>query len=227
MDKLVLSFKDSAIKEYTIDKPIYTIGRRADNDIQIDNQVVSGLHARIIIKGDDLLLEDMQSTNGTFLNQQKTSSAILCNNDVITIGKHTLTIQTDRVAAPKAEANDMDKTMVIAPTAKAASAPTAQAGAAPATLFVVEGAAAQKEYELKGRLTIIGKAESANIKLKGFFTPKTAALINRAADGYFLSPPAEGSKVKLNGAPVKERTPLKDGDLIELYGLKLQFVLNR
>lgn len=238
MDKLILRFKDSVIKEYPVEKDIVTIGRRSDNDIPIDNQVVSGLHARIMIKGGMVMLEDMQSTNGTLLNDQRTASSVLNNNDVITIGKHTITFITDRprMAAP-AKANtgaaDLDKTMVLgAGAARPAGSPSGgaaavQSGGALGVLLVIEGDSSQKEYELKGRLTTIGKAESANIKLKGFLTPKTAALINRAAEGYYLSPPTEGSKAKINGNPLKERVALKDGDQIELYGLKLQFVMSR
>lgn len=90
MPKLILKFQGVLIKEYNIDKPLLSIGRKEDNDIMIDNMAVSGHHAKIENKEGSFIITDMNSTNGTFVNGKKTVSAVLKSNDWITIGKHIL-----------------------------------------------------------------------------------------------------------------------------------------
>jgi pSer/pThr/pTyr-binding forkhead associated (FHA) protein len=77
---------------------------------------------------------------------------------------------------------------------------------------------------LKERVTTIGKDDSAVIRLKGFFAPKVAALVNRRREGYFISP--SGKKpLKINGEEINQRYDLKDGDIVEIAGVKMQFYL--
>ncbi len=90
MPKLILKFQGVLIKEYNLDKPSLSIGRKEDNDIHIDHMAVSGHHARIDITEGSLAVTDMGSTNGTFVNGKKVTTAILRPNDWITIGKHIL-----------------------------------------------------------------------------------------------------------------------------------------
>lgn len=95
MLKIFLKFKDAVLTEIESDQDEITIGRTADNDIQIDNMAVSGRHARIIRNLSRYYLEDLNSTNGTFLNEEKirkNSQRELKESDEITIGKHTLAI---------------------------------------------------------------------------------------------------------------------------------------
>jgi pSer/pThr/pTyr-binding forkhead associated (FHA) protein len=89
-------------------------------------------------------------------------------------------------------------------------------------LLVIEGSADKKEYLLKERITTIGKDDSALVRLKGLFAPKVAALINRRKEGYFITP-SGGKDIKVNGNKVDQRCDLKDGDVIEVAGLKMQF----
>lgn len=94
MSKLILKFHGVLIKEYSLDKPSLTVGRKNDNDIYIDHMAVSGHHARIDkIEGNaegSYTVTDLNSTNGTFVNGKKITTAILRPNDWITIGKHIL-----------------------------------------------------------------------------------------------------------------------------------------
>jgi pSer/pThr/pTyr-binding forkhead associated (FHA) protein len=92
MIKLELKFKDKVLKKIETEKPEVTIGRSPDSDIQIDNLAVSKRHARLIKQKDHYAVEDLNSTNGTFLNDEKITKAILKHNDVVTIGKHNLII---------------------------------------------------------------------------------------------------------------------------------------
>jgi len=89
--KLLLKFHAAVIKEIPLDKTPITIGRKPENDIIIDNMAVSSHHARILMQGSNYVVEDTQSTNGTFLNDKKIINSALKHNDNILIGQHTLT----------------------------------------------------------------------------------------------------------------------------------------
>lgn len=91
--KLVLSFQGVQIKEYPLDRPVLTIGRHQDNDIVIDHMGVSGRHARVAVEGPSVILTDLQSTNGTFVNGRRVEQVELRPNDWITIGRHILTLK--------------------------------------------------------------------------------------------------------------------------------------
>ena len=91
--KLVLSFQGAMIREYPLDRPVLTIGRHEDNDIVIDHMGVSGRHARVAVYGQSVILTDLQSTNGTFLNGRRVEQGELRPNDWITIGRHILTLK--------------------------------------------------------------------------------------------------------------------------------------
>jgi pSer/pThr/pTyr-binding forkhead associated (FHA) protein len=95
MIKLELMFKDKVLKKIEIEKSEITIGRSPNTDIQIDNLAVSKRHARLIEQKGQFVVEDLNSTNGTLLNNEKISKAILKHNDIILVGKHTLVINLD------------------------------------------------------------------------------------------------------------------------------------
>ncbi len=228
MDKLILNFKESTLKEFPMDKDAFTIGRKPENDIQIDNPVVSGKHARIFKEGRKVIVEDLGSTNGTFVNKKKISKCELKHKDIVFIGKHTIVFLSDdpvaQLEASAADEDDLDATMVLQTKAHAKMSGASKSGMG--GLTVIEGSADKTEYELTARLSTIGKAETSTVKIKGLLAPKTAALINRGNNGYVIAPPGSGAKVSVNGMPLAGRRPLKDGDVIELYGIKLQFFLH-
>jgi pSer/pThr/pTyr-binding forkhead associated (FHA) protein len=91
--KLVLSFQGVQIQEYALDRPVLSIGRRDENDIVIDHMGVSGTHAQIAMEGQSVILTDLKSTNGTFVNGQRVERVELRPNDWISIGKHILTLK--------------------------------------------------------------------------------------------------------------------------------------
>src|SRR5665811_504931 len=95
--KLILSMDGGIIKEYPLNKERMTIGRKAHNDIIIDNLAVSGEHAAIVTILNDSFLEDMDSTNGLEVNGKPTKKHFLQNNDVIEIGKYKLKYINDQV----------------------------------------------------------------------------------------------------------------------------------
>ena len=122
MAKLILSVDGQVLKEFTLSKERTLIGRKAHNDIQIDNLAVSGEHAAIITILNDSFIEDLGSTNGTMVNGKPIKKHFLQNNDVVEIGKHKLKYFNDAPTA--ATAADFEKTMIIRNPAKAAPTPT-------------------------------------------------------------------------------------------------------
>src|SRR5271165_5170299 len=102
MPKLVLKFNAAILKEYDIEKTSIAVGRKPDNDIVIDNPAVSGHHCRITLAGDTFFVEDLNSTNGVFVNGKKVMKAGLKDNDVVGVVKHALVFLDDRPAAAAA-----------------------------------------------------------------------------------------------------------------------------
>src|SRR3954462_15499566 len=121
MAKLILSVDGQVLKEFNLSKERTLIGRKAHNDIQIDNLAVSGEHAAIITILNDSFIADLGSTNGTMVNGKPVKKHFLQNNDVVEIGKHKLKYFNDAPAATGAA--DFEKTMIIRNPAKAPTAP--------------------------------------------------------------------------------------------------------
>lgn len=96
MINIELKFKNKILKKIETEKPKITIGRSSSTDIQIDNLAVSKCHARIIKHRHQYTVEDLNSTNGTFLNDEKIVKAVLKHNDLISIGKHSLKIYYEK-----------------------------------------------------------------------------------------------------------------------------------
>ena len=127
MAKLIMSLDNAVIREVSLEKERVTIGRKAHNDIQIDNLAVSGEHALIVTILKDSFLEDLGSTNGTLVNGNPVKKHILQNNDVIEIGKYKLKYQTEAQTGQTSVA-DFEKTMVLrAPVGKPSQPPPAPA----------------------------------------------------------------------------------------------------
>src|SRR5574343_87161 len=110
MAKLILSMDDLVLKEINLAKERTTIGRKPHNDIQIDNLAISGEHAVVISILNDCFLEDLGSTNGTFVNGQPIKKHFLRNNDVVELGKYKLKYMAEGPVAANA---DFEKTMVL------------------------------------------------------------------------------------------------------------------
>jgi pSer/pThr/pTyr-binding forkhead associated (FHA) protein len=231
MAKVLLKFKEAVVKEIPLDRDVITIGRKAENDIAIDNQAISGHHAKITKEGDAIFIEDANSLNGTYVNGQKVFKSELYNGDVILIGVHTLEVISDKIRETDTKGfavrgRSMDETMVIAPEdqKKILASADKEKPDILGGFIVIEGSTDKRDYLLKERVTTIGKEDSAGIHLKGFFAPKVTALINRRKEGYFITP-AGGKSLKVNGQQVDHRYDLKDGDIVETGGLKLQFYI--
>jgi pSer/pThr/pTyr-binding forkhead associated (FHA) protein len=230
MARLILMFNKQVVKEYPLDKEGVTIGRNEDNTIMVDNLAVSGYHARIDLAGKDHILTDLQSTNGTFVNDKKVVSHKLSHGDNVIVGKHViLFVGTGREAEAKTDQQkvDMDKTMML-DTAKQKELLAKQQGALQAAkaaekigvVSFIEGTDLG-EIELRKKLTKIGKAETSEIRLPGLFMPATAATISRRPSGYVLT--TMGAKIKVNGQVIADNIALNEFDTIEIGKTKFQF----
>ncbi len=233
MPKFLLQFEGAVIKEIPVTKGELTVGRKSDNDIVIDNPTVSGHHCKISLVNDTFFVEDLNSSNGVFVNAKKTMKAGLKHNDIIGIAKHALKFIDDRkestlVSAPAAPQPAADATMMISPQKQQEIAVAAASAAQkkPAVVRVIKGVVDAPEYELKASSTYIGKSDKVQIRIKGTglfgSAPENAAMIANRADGYFLVPVKE-NYARLNGRVVSGKELLKDGDVIEVGGTTLQF----
>ena len=236
MAKLILTFNKQVIKEYPFAKDSITMGRQEDNTIVIDNLAVSGYHAKIDKVGGEYILTDLQSTNGTFVNDEKVVSHKLSHGDNIVIGKHVILFVATEKQTAEGERKDkklpLDKTMLL-DTAKQREL-LAKQKVAPSTAKLPEKVGVISfvddsglgEIELSKKLTKIGKAETSEIKLSGLLMGATAATISRRPSGYAISFAGGMTKLKVNGAVIKESVPLNDFDTIEIGSYKFQFYQN-
>jgi len=239
MARLVLSLDGAVMAEYNMNKERYTIGRLPDNDIRIDNAAVSGHHSLIINILNDSFLEDLNSTNGTYVNGKLIKKHALQHGDVITVGHHQL-----RFVEDDEQQDEFEKTMVIQPSARpvekmrvaTAAADAAGAGASisatgrsraladgaaalkKAKLQVLSGAFAGREVELSKALTTLGRPGVQ------------VAAITRRNEAYYIVHVDSGKENDfplLNGTPIgAQATRLNDNDVIQLAGVKMGFFVN-
>jgi pSer/pThr/pTyr-binding forkhead associated (FHA) protein len=233
MAKLILTFNKQVIREYSFNKSSITVGRNEDNTIVIDNLAVSGFHARIDRAGSDYILTDLQSTNGTFVNDQKVTSHKLVHGDNVVIGKHVILFVTSEEDKADEGAQDikvpLDRTVVLDTVKQrellAKQKVVPQAPKAPEKIGVLSFIDGSRlgEIELVKKLTKLGKAETSEIRLSGLLMAPTAATISRRPSGYAISFTGGMTKLKVNGVVIRDSVLLKDFDTVELGSYKFQF----
>ncbi len=235
MGKLVVSLDGVVIKEVQITKDKTSLGRRPYNDIVIDNLAVSGEHAVMQLVGNDVFIEDLNSTNGTYINGKAVKKQLLQHNDTVEIGKYKIKYLIE-------EGSDYEKTMIMRPgtplatamssvqgaggsSMAGASAPASSFGSTlgsafgglnaqtPASIKVFNGAAAGREVALTKVVTTVGKPGVQ------------VASITKRPGGYVFAHVEGGARPTVNGNPVAaDPVHLKNGDVIELAGTQMQFV---
>jgi pSer/pThr/pTyr-binding forkhead associated (FHA) protein len=182
------------LNEYPLSKERMTIGRKAHNDIVIDNLAVSGEHAAIITIQHDSFLEDLDSTNGLEVNGVPTKKHFLQNNDLIEISKYKLKYVNDQ--AGQVNPADFEKTMVLrAPTKQAA--PGAEKGDATAGFMKMQAAPDAKPAEA---IEKTGKfdAHQPNLQVASpVVQPAVAASAPQAAVVQILTGPNAGKELEL------------------------------
>ncbi len=228
MSRLILSLDGQLLAEYNLNKERYTIGRYPDNDIRIDSPAVSGHHSLIINILNDSFLEDLNSTNGTYVGGKLIKKHALQDGDVITVGHHQLRFAEDE----DIQEREFQKTMVLTPGqhrfSEAAPRPPRQVAVdavatspslprppPAAKLQVLSGAFAGREMELVKTLTTLGRPGVQ------------VAAISRRSDGYYivLVESADPTDFPLvNGASIGPQAKLlQDNDVIQVAGVKMGF----
>jgi len=199
-----------------------SIGRKADNTLVIEDPAVSGHHARIVKVQAVFFLEDLKSTNGTAINGRPITRHQLRDADVITIGQHRLVFQENAAANTEAPAPfvDLDRTTVLRGTDRISDGPMLTA-----KVLIIAGKTDRLEYPLTKQVNVIGSQDGADIRLTGWFAPKSAATIARRGHSYSISPSQGTKSLLVNGSDVVGQQDLKDGDQIKVAGVKLTFCL--
>ena len=231
MGKLVVSLDGVVNKEVQITKDKTTLGRRPYNDIVIDNLAVSGEHAVLQMVGADVFIEDLNSTNGTYINGRAVKKQLLNHNDTVEIGKYKIKYLVD-------EFSDHERTLLVRPGTHALAAgqapapvrapsgfagnpvlgaPAASAPSLPsqsALIKVLNGVAAGREVMLTKVVTTVGKPGVQ------------VASITRRPTGYNLAHVEGAIRPHINGvALVGDSVPLRNGDVIELASTQMQFIV--
>jgi len=219
MARLLLSLDGQVSAEYNMNKERYTIGRLPDNDIRIDNAAVSGHHSLIINILNDSFLEDLNSTNGTYVNGKLIKKHALQHGDVITVGHHQLRFVEDdeqqKLRTAAAAADEAGGSLGATDRTRGLDG---AAALRKAKLQVLSGAFAGREVELSKALTTLGRPGVQ------------VAAITRRAEAYYIVHVDSGKENDfplLNGAPIgAQATRLNDNDVIQLAGVKMGFFVN-
>ncbi|MBU0826472.1 MAG: FHA domain-containing protein [Gammaproteobacteria bacterium] len=215
MPRMIVSIDGVVIKEVQLTKERTTLGRRPYNDIVIDNLAVSGEHAVIHMAGHEVEIEDLGSTNGTYVNAKAVKRQELRNGDTVEVGKYKIRFFHE------AEGQNFEKTMIFKPgmvppigsaSRPASLAPTLAPAPISAVIRVMSGAAAGREVSLQKVVTTIGKPGVA------------VASITKRHHGFVLAHVEGPDMPMLNGAAIgASPVPLKHGDMLELAGTEMQF----
>jgi pSer/pThr/pTyr-binding forkhead associated (FHA) protein len=242
MAKLIITTNGSLVGEFPLDKECITMGRKPDNDIKIEHLAVSGHHAQVITILNDSFVEDLNSTNGTFVNSKPIKKHALRDGDQISLGNFQIKY-INELAAGGPE-NNFERTLIMSPNsvmpawqstdypmaqepapAKIPERPIAEVSREPtapsplrAKLQILNGSNAGKEVELTKVMTTLGKPSVS------------VAAITRRAQGYFIIQveAANDQRIpRVNGMPISSQAqPLKDHDIVEVAGIKMEFFLS-
>lgn len=229
MARMILSLNGQTLAEYNLSKERYTVGRLPDNDIRIDNPAVSGHHSLIINILNDSFLEDLNSTNGTYVNGKLIKKHALANGDVVTIGHHQLRFVDSGVDDSQEE---FEKTMVISTSKREMERLQALAGehvdeksaappllpGSPARLQVLTGAFAGRELVLKKPLTTLGRPGIQVVAITRRGETYSMVTVERGQRG---NPPMVNGEAVGDGA-----RRLNDNDVLEIAGVKMGFFVN-
>ncbi|APZ42219.1 FHA domain-containing protein [Acidihalobacter ferrooxydans] len=231
MAKLILSENMRILGEFALDKNCITIGRHADNDICINDRAISSHHCQILTILNDSFVEDLNSTNGTLINNKKVSKHALRNGDLILIGTHQLTYEN---GFAKADDSDGDKTLLIKPGQTITKGeknnphPVYHGASYPPeknkknalseqihSLQILNGTHKDKVFQLTRAMTTLGKPG------------QQVAAITKRSDGYAIigvEKDVANRYPTVNDTPISTKSMyLSHGDIIQLNGVRMIF----
>lgn len=195
---IILKDRDSNTKQYSFsNKNTITAGRKETNDIILPDPTVSLYHFKIVYEEEKYYIEDLNSTNGTFLNGMPVKKAEIKNEDLISVSIYTLKIKTVNIKIPKAE------------------------------IYVEENPVDERKiFILNKTTTFIGTGQKADIPAKpqNIFYPLSdfvCAIVLK--EGKYYITPINEDQIKLNSEKIKNPSELKTNDIIEVGITKLIF----
>ena len=231
MPKVTVLLDGVVLKEVELTKERTTLGRRPYCDIVIEHLTVSGEHAALHLSGGAVTVEDLNSTNGTYIGTKAINSQLLQHGDVLDLGKFKIRFESEPAQ------DDFEKTMVykrgslplppvirsapvaLAPAPNSPAPPPPSLQAAPAAelrgwIKVLTGTAAGREMALTKVVTTVGKPGVS------------VAAITQRRHGFFVHHVEGVDRILVNGMPASEEpTLLRNGDQIVLAGTQMQFLL--
>ena len=243
MPTIELLFKEKSIENFQIGVgDTLLIGRNKVNDIVIENLAVSAQHAKIESIGNEFLFVDLQSENGSFVNDRHIKSHWLNHGDIVTIGKHTLKFSNS--GNPKQEKlplfsstktmqidtkrfrqlSDKNKTRQALDAEPIQSRNTDQKETNCELSYLTER---KDNIPLEMPMLRIGKDPGCDVVIKSLMVGKTAAVVNRMADGWYFNYVGGIAKPRINNRVIKESVKLKNLDIIKIGSTKLQFLALR
>ncbi|MBB1075530.1 FHA domain-containing protein [Rhodoferax sp. 4810] len=210
MPKITVMMDGAVHSEVTLTKERTTIGRRPYNDVVIENLTVSGEHAVLLMNGDQVTVEDLHSTNGTYIHGKAVKKQLLHDGDVMDMGKY-------KVKFEAAAEDEFDKTMMYKPHGAGPLAAMPNAGLTMpelrGSIKVLSGAAAGREMPLTKVVTTVGKPGVS------------VAAVTQRRHNFFVHHVEGKDRLTLNGDLVgEEPVVLKHGDRIMLAGTEMQFL---
>jgi pSer/pThr/pTyr-binding forkhead associated (FHA) protein len=235
MAKLIITFKDKTLQEVELTKTI-TVGREV-GEILIKNPSVSARHMKIEKTGNTYTLSDLNSTNGTFVNDERVASRELKSGDMIAVGRHVLRFENPEES--KEETFDLGfdqdvggRTMMM-DSSKLKAMTQPPSGSADATskmdmrkeapkLFMMQASGAPKVIKLEKDSTLIGSSDTSDIQIKGITVGKIAAVISRTGDQYEISYQSGFAKLRVNGKQ-EDRRILANGDKFSISSYNFEF----
>lgn len=200
MAKLTMSTEGKVVKEIPIDQACLTFGRKKDNDIEIDSMSVSSHHAKLVMIDDQAFVQDLGSTNGTYVNGEKISQAAMDDGDVVTMGTYSLKYAAE---AEKASPKKLNGSSV-----------ESMSDQTQAHLQILDAPDNQPRIiPINSKMVTLGKPGT-----------HVAAITQRNDDYYFVHVDggSEDAPSIVNSEPVSERQ-LQDHDVIEVAGIKMEF----
>lgn len=232
MAKLQVIFDGKVLKEYSINKEVFTIGRNANNDVVIENKSISNQHAVIRRLENDYQIEDLGSTNGTKLNGNVITKTLLSNGDHIGLFKHVIHYIDDAHDYSKGEeeqqstndyADDDATIMLNADQVQNMVSDYKQAEKKDAEVHLeIEDDKGQRDLPLKDRPVIIGRNRHCHIQTGGWFwTSAISAVIKKDLSGTYSIKPE--TTIKINGKKTSQMQLLKANDQIIIRNTSIIF----
>ena len=230
MNYIEVYFSGALQNTYVLDQDTVIIGRSETANIRLNNKGVSNVHVLIEAEDERLFIEDLNSTNGTFLNEKKlTQKRPLRVGDSIKLSKFELKLtnvaeeQPEPLSNMDAQYGDEDQTIMVTPAAR-----QAMPGKVKDFIFVRGDRKKLQKIILKKNKYRIGYSDDNDIQISGWrwLNRKYIAEIHRVGESFYLEP-LKKTRVKVNDQRIYHSYRLTHNDNVQMGKLSLQFFRER